>query len=151
MSETIRKMTFEDAAIVAVIDNIVSEDPWSAKLFHDCVLVGYHCFVLENNEDNTIMGFCLLNNSLDEAHVLNVAVRPDCQGRGYGLKLMNHLIATAKNINAKKIYLEVRVSNKIAQNMYKKLNFHKIGERKDYYPVKSTGKREDAIILSLDI
>ncbi|MNV66416.1 ribosomal-protein-alanine N-acetyltransferase [compost metagenome] len=50
---------------------------------------------------------------------------------------------TASYLGMKSITLEVRVSNEIAQNLYRKKGFSPAGVRKGYY----SDNREDALIM----
>ncbi|MFQ1048109.1 GNAT family protein, partial [Avibacterium paragallinarum] len=45
------------------------------------------------------------------------------------------------------LWLEVRASNKIAQNLYLDCGFNKVDIRRNYYPTVEGG-REDAIIMA---
>ena len=56
---------------------------------------------------------------LDEAHITNVAVHPHYRSQGIGEAIMRALIDTAVNLKLGSMTLEVRVSNTIAQNLYK--------------------------------
>ena len=61
---------------------------------------------------------------------------------------MNHgkkLVEYLKSLNFKNIYAEVSTNNKNAMIFYQRLNFLKIGLRKNYY----RKQRSDAIILKL--
>jgi ribosomal-protein-alanine N-acetyltransferase len=79
-------------------------------------------------------------------HVTNVGVLPEYRGLGIGELLMRSLMAAAKTRGAKKMTLEVRKSNYIAQNLYSKLGFEPIGIRRGYY----LDDREDAVIMWKD-
>ena len=65
--------------------------------------------------------------------------------RHFGISklLLNALIIDAINFKAKKIFLEVRVSNMIAMNLYKSFGFKTISTRKDFY----SSPREDAFLM----
>jgi ribosomal-protein-alanine N-acetyltransferase len=52
----------------------------------------------------------------------------------------------ATNLKATVVTLEVRVSNSIAQNLYTKYGFNKVGVRRGYY----TDNKEDAFIMTTD-
>ena len=52
--------------------------------------------------------------------------------------------------NAVRLWLEVRESNDGAREAYRRLGFAAVGRRKGYYPAPE-GRREDAVVMSLDI
>lgn len=144
---TLRKMLETDVAAVAMIESQASFEPWSEKLFSDCIRVGYSCWVLENNKD--IVGFGLLSCTAGEAHILNLVIDSKWRYQGLGRRMMKHLINVARELGADIAYLEVKESNAIARKLYKDLSFIEIGVRKGYYPVENG--REDAITLALGL
>jgi len=143
----IRPMQPEDIQGVMAIENAVCEFPWSDNIFNDCIRVGYSCWVL--SENNEVVGYGLLSSAAGEAHILNLCVKSTHHRQGLGSRMMKHLIKQAKYLKAESVYLEVRVSNIHAFDLYTKLGFVKIGERLDYYP--ATHGREDALVLSLSL
>jgi len=81
--------------------------------------------------------------------LLNLCVRRDRQGLGYGRTLALHMMTRAHRRKASMLFLEVRPSNVIAGNLYESLGFREIGIRRNYYPAQ-TG-HEDARVLALDV
>lgn len=94
----------------------------------------------------TIAGYAGLWLMVDEAHVTTIGVRPRFRGRGYGELLLVALVEAALDINARWLTLEVRVSNDMAQKLYRKYGFHDAGTRRRYY----TDNHEDALIMWTD-
>ena len=78
---------------------------------------------------------------LDEAHITNIAVRPQNRGEGWGNFLLYAMLEQAKKSKMNAITLEVRESNNIARRLYEKYGFKECGRRKAYYE-----NREDALI-----
>ncbi len=146
----LRKMTQTDVPMVMEIEEAVCEFPWSASIYSDCIRVGYNCFVLVREstpeQGQEMLGYGLLSVAAGEAHVLNICIKPSAQHQGLGYRMMQHLMQTAKDLFAHRIYLEVRISNIHAIALYKKLEFTQIGERKEYYP--SVTGREDALVFA---
>jgi ribosomal-protein-alanine N-acetyltransferase len=94
----------------------------------------------------SIAGYAGLWLMVDEAHVTTIGVRPRFRRRGYGELLLVTLIEAALDINARWLTLEVRVSNDLAQGLYRKYGFHDAGIRRRYY----TDNHEDALIMWTD-
>jgi ribosomal-protein-alanine N-acetyltransferase len=94
-----------------------------------------------------IVGFSGIWMLADEAHLTNLAVRRSYQGKGIGGLLMIATIDLANELKASYMTLEVRTSNTVAQNLYSKYGFVKMGVRRGYY----LDNREDAVIMSTDI
>jgi ribosomal-protein-alanine N-acetyltransferase len=80
--------------------------------------------------DNRVAGF-LVARPLDttESEILNLAVAPEFRRRGLAKQLvkslLNHLRGT--------VFLEVRESNRAAQNLYKSMGFQAVSRRPQYY------------------
>jgi len=68
-----------------------------------------------------------------KGHVVSIAVLPKYQRRGIGLALMQKAMENMLRYKAKKCFLEVRVSNKPAIQMYKKLGFQIKRRIRSYY------------------
>jgi [ribosomal protein S18]-alanine N-acetyltransferase len=94
-----------------------------------------------------LSGFLGLWIMVDEAHIINVAVRETWRGKGLGELLLISGIDMAIQNKATVATLEVRVSNTPAQALYTKYGFQKVGLRKGYY----TDNKEDAHIMTTDI
>ncbi|HZS90684.1 MAG TPA: ribosomal protein S18-alanine N-acetyltransferase [Chloroflexota bacterium] len=94
----------------------------------------------------SIAGYAGLWLMVDEAHITTIGVRPRFRRRGYGELLLVTLIEAALDINARWLTLEVRVSNDLAQQLYRKYGFHDAGIRRRYY----TDNHEDALIMWTD-
>jgi [ribosomal protein S18]-alanine N-acetyltransferase len=91
----------------------------------------------------SIIGFSGLWLMVDEAHVTTIATHPGYRGRGVGELLLSSLIEIAYRIGARNMTLEVRVSNYVAQNLYRKYGFAEAGVRRRYY----SDNHEDAYIM----
>ena len=139
----IREMISFDLEPVIAIEAESYEFPWTIGILSDCLRVGYKCFVYE--VDGEIRGYAIISFVLDEAHLLNICIAPQYQGKGYGYAFLDWLLHFAKESGAKTMYLEVRISNNRAINLYQAMGFNETGIRRNYYPAKS-GK-EDAQLL----
>ena len=64
--------------------------------------------------------------------------------------MLNEMIQQAVSDNANTMYLEVRTSNIAAIQLYYQRGFNELGVRNNYYPAEH-GKREDALMLALDL
>ncbi|MEO1889523.1 MAG: ribosomal protein S18-alanine N-acetyltransferase [Cycloclasticus sp.] len=143
----IRPLKDQDIDDVIQIEQQVYNYPWSKGIFKDCLRVGYSNWALI--KDETFIGYAILSVAVGEAHILNICVDPAFKRQGLGRFFLNEVIAAAKSKNADCVFLEVRPSNVAAIELYKKMGFKKIGQRKNYYPA-ADGK-EDAMVYSLDI
>ena len=94
--------------------------------------------------DDFIAGFVGVWHVADEAHIVSIGVRSEYRGLGLGEMLLLAAIERAIEHELGKVTLEVRVSNHVAQNLYKKYGFTERGLRRGYY----TDNREDALIMT---
>ena len=88
-------------------------------------------------------GFWLM---VDEAHITTIAVRRALRGQGLGELMLVGLLDWALPFGARWASLEVRVSNRIAQNLYTKYGFKQTGVRPRYY----SDNHEDALVMWTD-
>lgn len=141
MQRKILKMQEQHLEILAQ-DLNEYDDFWNEKILKDE-------FYNENSEyfviceDEIVCGFAGLWFNIDEAHIMNIAVRKDFRKNGIGSELLNFLIDEAKSKKKMCITLEVRDDNIPAIELYKKFNFDILGRRKKYY-----NNVNDAIIMT---
>lgn len=90
-----------------------------------------------------IIGYAGLWLMSDEAHVTTIAVHPGFRGKHVGELLLLSLIDRALVLKARWLTLEVRVSNEVAQALYRKYTFKEMGVRRRYY----SDNGEDALIM----
>lgn len=102
------------------------------------------CFIyVLRTVEHPCVAFCAFWLIADQAHINNLAVRPEFRGRGLGIQMLQAIVAEAERLGAGSIGLEVRQSNVAAQRLYKKAGFREHGIRKSYY----TQPVEDALLL----
>ena len=122
--------------------------PWSRGNFSDSLRAGYHAQVL--TRDETLVGYHVLMLGAGEAHLLNITVEPEEQGRGLARHMLGQLVRWSRAQGAQSLWLEVRVSNDRARQIYERYGFKSVGLRRNYYPL-APFKREDALIMSLPL
>jgi ribosomal-protein-alanine N-acetyltransferase len=59
----------------------------------------------------------------EEAHLLNLCVRPERRREGLGRFLLEHMLELARADGAQRIFLEVRPSNHAARELYRSTRF----------------------------
>lgn len=140
---SIRPMVEADVPAVFLIESAIYEFPWTERNFMDSLRAGYmlHCMCF----DHQIVGYIVMMEVVDEFHLLNISIRADYQGQGYGKHLLEWGLMQARVANMNGMLLEVRPSNVSAKSLYEKIGFKLIGIRKNYYP--ATTGREDALVF----
>lgn len=137
------------ADLEAVADLTHRADPfgWTLRNFSDAHASGNTLTVL--TVDGVTAGIAAVMHVLDESELLEIAVQPAMQGRGYGKALLARAIALARRNGAVRMFLEVRESNARARKMYTSFGFEETGRRKNYYPTENG--REDAILMTAQL
>jgi len=133
---------------IVAIEREAYDHPWTRGNFSDSLRSGYEAQVLCAR--NHVLGYFVAMKGVDEVHLLNITVAPGRQGEGWGSVMLDALSLWARGQGAQWLWLEVRVSNERAQNIYERHGFKRVGERKSYYPGKP-GQREDAVVMSLKL
>jgi ribosomal-protein-alanine N-acetyltransferase len=131
---------------VLLIERKVYPRPWSAGLFFSEInqrKTRYYIVALSGGE---VVGYGGLMVHAEEGHITTIAVDPEWQRRGIGVRVMVDLITEARARGARTVALEVRVANWPAQRMYARFGFRPVGIRKNYYA--ETG--EDALVMWVD-
>ena len=95
-------------------------------------------------EDKSV-GYLEYSLIYDRMEVDNINVLEEYRGQGIGTKLMAYLVSMAIDLRVINITLEVRVSNDIARNLYKKFGFREVALRKYYYG------DEDGILMEKNV
>jgi len=140
---TFRRMTEADLEAVLKIEYAAYSHPWTRGIFLDG-LKSYEIWLMFEGQQQ--VGHGVINVIIDEAHLLNITVKPESQGRGLGLRLLERLMSRAYEMNGRECFLEVRDSNRSAYRLYERFGFNEIGRRRDYYPI--AGGREDALVMA---
>lgn len=139
-----RPMQGADLDRVYSIEREVYPFPWTRGNFADSLAAGYDAWVFES--DGRLLGYAILMWLPDEAHLLNIAVAKDLQGRGYGRAFLDWLLRQVQSRGLATMLLEVRPSNTAARALYERASFRQIGVRRSYYPA-GPAAREDALVL----
>ncbi|HYQ90928.1 MAG TPA: ribosomal protein S18-alanine N-acetyltransferase [Candidatus Competibacteraceae bacterium] len=142
-----RAMSYADLATVMAIERRAYPFPWTDTIFRDCIRVGYRCRVLEIH--SRLESYAVMSIGANEAHLLNICVRPESQRCGLARRMLEHLLELAGANVVKTMFLEVRPSNERAIRLYHAMGFCEIGLRKGYYP--AARGREDAVVMAKEL
>lgn len=124
-------------AIHGILTAVYGQSPWSLEqIVADMDKPETDYFIVQ--EKGEVVGFLSTLLLVGELEITNIAVHPDCQGRGLANQLLTQLDAERQPI-----FLEVRSSNQRAQSLYKKHGFKPVGRRKNYYH----NPTEDAVLM----
>ena len=125
------------------IEEHVYPRPWTSALFLSelALRTTRAYFIARVGKD--IVGYAGVMISFEDSHVTTIAVDPAWQRHGIATRLMVALVRESLVRGAQHMTLEVRVSNKGAQDLYRRFGYAPVGVRKNYYPETN----EDALVM----
>jgi len=139
-----RQGTAADLKAVFELNRRSLPESWSLEGLHQALKDGYDLLLCMDGD--TLAGYLLCHDIIDEVHIMQVVVAPDYRRRGIAETLSKKLIASKAGMA---LLLEVRASNLAAQALYEKLGFIRTGLRKGYYVSRRDNEtNEDAVLMT---
>ncbi len=139
----IEPMTDADVKEVLRIEQQSFSTQWPSNAFyqemHDNKLAHYYV----GRVDKRVVAYGGIWVILEDSHVTTIAVHPSYRGRKYGEIMLLKLLDEAIERGASWMTLEVRESNAVAQNLYRKYGFTTVSTRKGYY----SDNNENALVM----
>src|SRR2546423_12272074 len=116
-------MTLEDVPAVHRIERASFPLPWPDYAFMQEIQTNRlaHYRVVRAGKETVAYGGMWLR--VDEAHITTFAVRPTWRQQGIGARLMLALTKVSRDLNARVMTLEVRLSNEAAKALYARFGF----------------------------
>ncbi len=145
----IRTATPDDLAAIMAIENAsFPTDAWPEYAMA-AELESPHGRYIVDDEEGRIHAYAGLRHLAGgaDSDVQTIAVAAEARGKGLGRKLLTELLKTAKERNAREVFLEVRADNPVAQVLYESEGFVEIGRRARYYQPDDV----DAVIMKSDL
>ncbi len=139
-----RPAVLDDVEAMLQIEQRAYSHPWTHGNFVDSIAGGHWAWLA--HECGVLRAYWLAMPALDELHLLNLAVDPSQWGRGLGRQALAKLRECAIAQGMSEIWLEVRASNRRAQDLYQRDGYMTVGHRRAYYPL-SASRREDALLM----
>ncbi|MCU1370872.1 MAG: ribosomal-protein-alanine acetyltransferase [Ilumatobacteraceae bacterium] len=127
---------------VLAIEAQVYPRPWSSRLFEEELDRSGRLYLVARL-GATVVGYAGVLMIADDGHIATIAVDPAWQRHGIARCLLVELVRQARLLGAEQLTLEVRVSNRGAQELYRSLGFAPGGARKAYY----SDNGEDALVM----
>jgi len=153
---SLRRFQPDDLERVMDINRVCLPENYATYFFMDLYERFPETFIVAE-EDGEIIGYvmCRIETGLPDfgllgiakrGHVISIAVLPEHRRKGIGTALMTEAMLGMRVYKAKECYLEVRVSNTPAVNLYGKLGFQASRMVQGYY-----ADGEGAYIMSLKL
>lgn len=134
----------EQIDAVLAIEERAFTNPWTREMYLaelENKTVSF-CF-LATDPAGRAVGFCSFWKVIDELHINNLAVLPECRRAGVATALLTSVLGEGVRLGARRATLEVRRSNQPARQLYERFGFAVAGVRYGYY----TKPVEDALVL----
>ncbi|ALQ36404.1 ribosomal protein S18-alanine N-acetyltransferase [Fusobacterium hwasookii] len=139
----IKKLMINDADYIEQIFNLEKEifkNSSFNRVYLDTLVKGNNSFIYVYLIEDKVCGYLMVLDSIDVYEILAIATIEEYRNNGIAQELLD-------KIKTKDIFLEVRESNQVAINFYKKNKFKEISVRKNYY----SEPNENAIIMKLEV
>ena len=136
----ISEVTLKDLTKINELENQLNLNKTTLNFFNQTLCNENFKFIKLVSEGQ-IIGFLQFCWNKGDCDIISIGIIKKLQKMNNGKKLVKYL----KSLNFKNIYVEVSVNNKKAIIFYQRLNFLKIGLRKNYYKK----NKSDAILLKL--
>ena len=137
----IYEVTLKDLSKINELENQLNLNKTKLNFFNQILLNENFKFIKLISEEQ-IIAFLIFSWNKSDCDIISIGVVKKFQKMNHGKSLIEYI----KSLNFKNIYVEVSEKNRNAIIFYQKLNFLKIGLRKNYYKK----QRSDAILLKLE-
>lgn len=152
----LRKFNISDLERVTYINRVCLPENYSDYFFVDLHRRFPETFIVAE-ENGEIVGYimCRIEMGLSgfgfrglakKGHIVSIAVLPQYRRKGIGNALVAKAIENMQFYNAKQCFLEVRLTNTAAINLYKKLGFQVTRTIRGYY-----ADGEDAYVMTKEL
>jgi [ribosomal protein S18]-alanine N-acetyltransferase len=147
MDVRLRPLRLDDLdRVMELEDQLFGPGAWGRGAYVEELTVApgrtYVAAVVDAEDGERLVGYAGLA-AAEEAQVMTVGVDADYRRRGIGARLVDALLAAAREDGARTVLLEVRASDEGAQRLYRRAGFEPVGRRRRYYQA----EREDAVVM----
>ena len=148
MSIVVERVTSaEDLGGLIAVEQASFLNPWTRDMYvAELQNPGVSHLLVAKDQSGRVVGFCGFWCVVDELHINNLAVLPECRRQGIASTILGHVFAEGRRAGAARAMLEVRRSNEVARRLYERFGFIVAGVRRGYYRQPD----EDALVLWRD-
>jgi [ribosomal protein S18]-alanine N-acetyltransferase len=129
-----RDVRWTDIPQLAALEaELFPDDAWAAATWWaELAARPRRAYVVEE-EAGRVLGYAGVDLGGEVADVMTMAVAPAARGRGLGRRLLDEVVARAREDRAEHLMLEVRADNDVARNLYDSNGFEVLTVRPRYY------------------
>nr|WP_179463868.1 ribosomal protein S18-alanine N-acetyltransferase [Janibacter alkaliphilus] len=131
--------------VAALEQELFPQDAWDlASWWHELAGRPRRDYLVLTDPDG-VLGYAGLDHGGEVSDVMTIAVHPRGRGHGLGQRLLDELVARARQAGAQRIMLEVRADNAAARGLYERSGFATVATRRGYY------QSVDALVLAHEL
>ncbi len=142
----IRNARISDIDAIKRVEDRSFKYPYSKSFLLYLLNISDAFYVATIDSPDKIVGYICGSVEGDRGHIISIAVDPSYRRRGIGKLLMERIMSFYRERGIRRVYLECRVSNRVAQRFYEALGFRRKCIVKQYYE-----NGEDAIVYIKDL
>ena len=120
-------------------------DGWNKNMLESAFLNGRFLAIAKRIEQR-LVAVIIISTTQFDADIEGIVVDKEFRNKGYAKELLEFSENHLKTLGIEKIFLEVRVSNTPARNLYSQNGYSEISIRKKYY-----SDNEDAVVMAKEI
>lgn len=139
----IAPMTDADLTEVVQIETLSFPSTWPQNAFSNEIHENKLAHYFVGRVDGKVVAYGGIWVILEDSHITTIAVHPQARGKRYGELMLLHLLDETIAKGASWITLEVRETNTVAQNLYRKYGFTIVSTRRGYY----SDNNENALVM----
>ena len=131
----IRKATESDLAAILNIEDFSFDffDRFPSSLFLYYMHKYNDGFFVVLEASGSVVGYAIVVKSRNHAYLFSIAVHPENRNQGYGELMLKFLESNCSEKGFSKLRLDVRVDNKAAVELYKKLGYTEVKKKRNFY------------------
>lgn len=130
---SIAPMAAGDISVVTRIERASFATMWPSDAFYNELNTNKLAHYFVGRLADRIVAYGGIWVILEDSHITTLAVDPECRGKGLGEVMLLRLVDEAIERGAAWMTLEVRESNHVAQQLYRKYGFTTVTMRRGYY------------------
>jgi [ribosomal protein S18]-alanine N-acetyltransferase len=131
---TLRSAQEADLDRIVQLEELAFHDPWPREMLaYELAHPHAVLLVASRTEGETPDAYAAFRHAVGEAELLRVGVDPEARRQGLARALLVEGLERLRRLDVQVCFLEVRVDNKPAIDLYESLGFCCTGHRKGYY------------------
>ncbi|MDR9440013.1 MAG: ribosomal protein S18-alanine N-acetyltransferase [Halomonas sp.] len=149
-TEAVRLLGPADLAMLVALEQAASQDPWTQGQLQ-AALDDPDTRVYGIEREACLVGHAVVVRLPFDAELQAILVAQEVRRQGMAGRLLSAVIEQARTWQSERLLLEVRSGNESALALYRRAGFGEDGRRRGYYPSRTGGRREDALLMSLPL